>query len=110
MQLVGCVLLWIKLAFRVITVHTGIGTMDRGTWMVIAREQTRWISAAIPLILCVSQAQAENLLELRLDQLMNVRVASTSYFDETLLDAANSITYVDQARWQELGVRDVGEL
>jgi outer membrane receptor protein involved in Fe transport len=62
-------------------------------------------------VLVAGAAHAErDLLDLSLEELVNVPITSTSYFDETLLSSASSVTWLDASRWNERGVRSVGEL
>ena len=51
----------------------------------------------------------DDLFELPLEDLLQVNVTSTSYFDQTLLESASSVSHGDQQRWSELGARNVGE-
>jgi len=64
----------------------------------------------LPLALLAPCINADDLLNLSLDELAKVRVSSTSYFDESLARAASSVTYTDQSSWQALGVRNLGDL
>lgn len=57
-----------------------------------------------------SSAWAENLFDLSLEELMQITVSSTSYFDQPLMESASSVSYSNKARWDELGVRNIGEL
>ncbi|AUM12984.1 TonB-dependent receptor plug domain-containing protein [Ketobacter alkanivorans] len=52
----------------------------------------------------------DDLFELPLDELLQVTITSTSYFDQSLMESASSVTYSDASRWDELGARNVGEL
>ncbi|RLP53195.1 MAG: TonB-dependent receptor [Ketobacter sp.] len=55
-------------------------------------------------------AHERDLFSISLEELMDIKVTSTSYFDQTRMDASSSVTHSDPAHWQELGVRTLGEL
>lgn len=48
----------------------------------------------------------DDLFELPLDELLQVTITSTSYFDQSLMESASSVTYSDASRWDELGARN----
>lgn len=55
-------------------------------------------------------ASESDLLELPLEELMQITITSTSYFDQTIMESANSVSYSGSERWDELGVRNIGEV
>lgn len=66
--------------------------------------------AFMALSLLAGPATAQDLFDLSIEDLMNVTVVSTSYFDETLLSSASSVTTLSQQQWDERGSRNPGEL
>ena len=65
------------------------------------------------LLFFATQLQAqelESLLALSLDELTQIEVSSTSYFEETIISSPNTVTYINQQKWLELGARNIGEL
>ena len=64
------------------------------------------LALAIPAVI----VQAQDLLELPLEDLMNVRVTSTSFFDETPLTSASSVTHLTAAQWNERGSRNLADV
>jgi outer membrane cobalamin receptor len=72
---------------------------------------TLFLSALFTVFTCSNiHAIPQDLFSLSLEELMNIKVSSTSYFDQTLMEAGNSVTHVEPARWKELGARNMGEL
>lgn len=72
---------------------------------------TRIIVVTLCFALAAGEARAErDILDLSLEELVNVTITSTSYFDETLLSSASSVSLLDASRWHERGVRNLGEL
>ncbi|MCW9047750.1 MAG: TonB-dependent receptor [Gammaproteobacteria bacterium] len=55
-----------------------------------------------------AQANVESLLELSLEELMNVSVASL--FDESVLEASSSVTVINQNVWESNGARRTNEI
>lgn len=53
---------------------------------------------------------AEDLFDLPLESLLQINITSTSYFDQTLLESASSVSHSDQANWDRMGARNVGEV
>ena len=52
----------------------------------------------------------QDLLAFSIEELMQVTITSSSYFEETVSESINSVSYSDESRWNELAVRNVGEL
>ncbi|MEE2730786.1 MAG: TonB-dependent receptor [Pseudomonadota bacterium] len=63
----------------------------------------------VTLVLTAPPVRAEDLFDMSLESLMSINITSTSYFDQTLLESASSVSYGDQDRWDELGTRNLGE-
>lgn len=55
-------------------------------------------------------AYDNDLFDLPLDELLQVTITSTSYFNQSVMESASSVSHTDSSRWDELGVRNVGEL
>ncbi len=68
------------------------------------------VVALMALSLAAGPAAAQDLYDLSIEDLMNVTVNSTSYFDETVLSSASSVTTLSQRQWDERGSRNPGEL
>lgn len=70
---------------------------------------TALTTIVVGLLVCNVALGADDLFELPLEDLLQVKVTSTSYFDQTLLESASSVSHSDQDRWSELGSRNIGE-
>ncbi|MBA55159.1 MAG: hypothetical protein CMK89_11955 [Pseudomonadales bacterium] len=66
-------------------------------------------TAVVAMLVCNAALGSDDLFELPLEDLLQVKITSTSYFDQTLLESASSVSHGDQDRWSELGSRNIGE-
>ena len=46
----------------------------------------------------------QDLLAFSIEELMQVTITSSSYFEETVSESINSVSYSDESRWNELAV------
>ena len=52
----------------------------------------------------------DTLWEMSLEELTRVRIQSSSYFEQSQMNSANSVSITHRQRWQEVAARNVGEL
>lgn len=62
------------------------------------------------LTFATSAKATDELFDLTLEELLSVKVESTSFFEETLFSTNYSVTPTSQEQWRKLGVRNLGEL
>ncbi len=63
---------------------------------------------------CLASSQADDaemdlLFALSLEELQNIRVSSTSYFDETLWNSSATVSVINEDRWQQLAAQTLGD-
>ncbi len=57
----------------------------------------------------VQLASAQDLLELSLEELFNIPITSTSYFPETYLDVAASVSVIQKQDWEKRGAQRLSD-
>jgi len=61
--------------------------------------------AGLMLTLCQSALASSELFELSLEELQNVRISVASGFEESVLDAASSVSLIQREDWMARGAR-----
>ncbi len=56
-----------------------------------------------------TDANMDYLFSLSLEQLLTIKVHSTSYFDESLWESSATVSPIDQAKWQQQGSQNVSD-
>ncbi|MFZ5604019.1 MAG: hypothetical protein ACOY7J_16325, partial [Pseudomonadota bacterium] len=78
--------------------------------MELAKAKLPLLFISLSLLSSTAGARDRDLFALSVEDLMMVTVTSTSYFDETILSSANSVSSVSALQWDERGSRNLGEL
>src|SRR3990167_207727 len=78
--------------------------------MEFAKAKLPLLFVSLSLLSTTAGARDRDLLAMSVEDLLMVTITSTSYFDETVLSSANSVTQVSAPQWDERGNRNLGEL